>query len=783
MVGRRTRSTLALTLVTTVALLGLVPVPTPPAVAADLPQGQHGVTMVARVCDSYSDVSANKARNNIQESLADLGPDTAYFGPNAAAAVSPDIEESIASQAACRPLPGWNFQLGTDITGKTEATDWLSTVLNPYGTNITTQASTTLYDPYGRDTGQTIAGATTVTLTQAQLDQARQRTLWVQGGTRDAPLANPPDDGFAALRCAQDGVNGDNVEYISYPQAQRHVFCYYYLVRPGATASTITVRKVVDDEADRGGRFRFDGNLSYEDTNADGINDFVLEAQSGQPASQTFIRAAGEAWSFDEVVEDGWQTPSTTCTGSDDIVLRDGGATITPGPGDTVVCTVTNTPEPPELGTLWKQTINGDSAFAFHAELPDGRTIDSDPIEVSRDDGFQMVHQMEAPYPLGEWRILETLPEADGGVWQLERVVCNGVEQTVATETVDGEQRAGAEFVLEEGEEVTDPNCYFTNRFVPTGEITISKESLDGTGNFGYQITQIQPPGTARLVGDVYEYHADTSEANPRNAIPMDGSDAADALEVGTAAQPARYRIQEILPPAADPAEYWRLESVECDGVVESIDEETAAVVVRLTEASTTAHCDFTNRLARHGTLQVVKRTTDDQALRPGVADIGYTCSDGVTHHLEVPSGETEETTPQLIAHAPEEECTIEELGTGAADGVDVSTSATVAVVGPDGTTTEDLTLPGTIQVTDETAVTVTIENAFASPPGPSPTPSPEPTPEQPPDPDPGPDDTDDGPHGALPDAGVPAGLSGLIALAILLIALGGYLVYRRRTD
>jgi len=31
------------------------------------------VTIAARTCDRYEDISANKARNNIQESLRDLG--------------------------------------------------------------------------------------------------------------------------------------------------------------------------------------------------------------------------------------------------------------------------------------------------------------------------------------------------------------------------------------------------------------------------------------------------------------------------------------------------------------------------------------------------------------------------------------------------------------------------------------------------------------------------------------------------------------------------------------
>jgi hypothetical protein len=46
-----------------------------------LAQGSgYFVTFVARSCPSYSDVFANKARNDIQESLENLGPDSPYTG-------------------------------------------------------------------------------------------------------------------------------------------------------------------------------------------------------------------------------------------------------------------------------------------------------------------------------------------------------------------------------------------------------------------------------------------------------------------------------------------------------------------------------------------------------------------------------------------------------------------------------------------------------------------------------------------------------------------------------
>src|SRR5882672_8770453 len=41
-------------------------------------QTGYQVTLAARECAQYTDIMANLARNNIQESLQDLGPDTVY---------------------------------------------------------------------------------------------------------------------------------------------------------------------------------------------------------------------------------------------------------------------------------------------------------------------------------------------------------------------------------------------------------------------------------------------------------------------------------------------------------------------------------------------------------------------------------------------------------------------------------------------------------------------------------------------------------------------------------
>ena len=73
--------------------------------AASAASGYY-VTFVARDCPSYSDIYANKARNDIVESLQDLGPNSQYG--SSGALVSPAYED-VAPQTSCVPLPNWTF--------------------------------------------------------------------------------------------------------------------------------------------------------------------------------------------------------------------------------------------------------------------------------------------------------------------------------------------------------------------------------------------------------------------------------------------------------------------------------------------------------------------------------------------------------------------------------------------------------------------------------------------------------------------------------------------------
>ena len=148
------------------------------------------VTFAARVCPEYTDIFANRARNDIVESLKDLGPDTQY--DDSGVLINPAYEDFIPPQTNCESLPGWQFTLGTGYESRAVTGDWgsLSKVTGAYDTSIVTQDSTPLLDDDASPVPDTtVPGATTIELTDAQRAQANNPDqLWAQGGTPTDPV-------------------------------------------------------------------------------------------------------------------------------------------------------------------------------------------------------------------------------------------------------------------------------------------------------------------------------------------------------------------------------------------------------------------------------------------------------------------------------------------------------------------------------------------------------------------------------------------------------------------
>ena len=344
-----------------------------PGASAQGPDGQgtdHFVTIVARQCPEYTDITANRARNDIQESLRDLGPDTPY---DAGEPIDPDIEAD--SQPNCTPLPNWSFTLGTGYQSQAVEGPWgkLSIVTGPYDTDVVTQPETPLLDYEGRPVGDdTIEAAVTIELTQEQLDRAGSgNSFWIQGGTTTDPILDqqyPDEYGFGALRCAIDNLNGDNVEWMSYPSGTEHIFCYAYYVTPPPTSGTIIIRKEVSDPPGADQNFQFGGNLTF---NADGR--FDLNVQNGNAASETFYRAetgSNEPWTVRELVPPGWNLENLACESpgaSTEVVTQaTASAVINLAAGDTVTCTYTDEFRVP-AGEFYlgKITLGGTGIFDF----------------------------------------------------------------------------------------------------------------------------------------------------------------------------------------------------------------------------------------------------------------------------------------------------------------------------------------------------------------------------------------------------------------------------------
>ena len=390
----------------------------------------YTVTLAARVCPTYPDVMANRGRNNLQESLEDLGKDSVY---RSGQPVDPSIEGP--NDPNCRPLDGWRFTLGNSPNGP--KVDHLSTVTNG-GPPTAPTTTVPLLDSAGNPTGQSIAGAVNLTLTPSQVIAAQNRQVYFQGGTPADPLLNglfPGQYAFAALRCAIDNYNADNVEWVSYPTSYHHLFCYQYLVTPPPDAATIVVRKQLQGGTDGPGTFRYVGNISYT-----AANDFSLTADVGTTASATFVRAAGLPWDFTEQPLTGWTLLDASCTPASAAVVTGARVVVTASANQTVTCTYTNQRNPTGALQLDKTTLGAVGTFPFHVVRP-APEPPLDTTVTTTAQGVAVPVVASAGSTPGTYTATETLPAASAaGSWELTSAQCNGTDVT-GTVTANGQQR------------------------------------------------------------------------------------------------------------------------------------------------------------------------------------------------------------------------------------------------------------------------------------------------------------------------------------------------------
>lgn len=536
-------------------------------------QGASGyrVTFVARACPSYADIYANRARNNIVESLRDLGPDTQY--PVAGGVLIDPVHEDIAPQTNCTPLVGWHFTIGTGYVTRAVEDSWgsLSVVTNPYSTSIVTDASTNLLDTAGNTvSGEKVAGATTIQLTTAQRDQASRSALWVQGGTPTDPvlagLFPGPRYGFGTLRCATDNLNGDNVEFVFFPQGVTHVFCFAYYVTPPPTAGEITIKKQVVG-GPGGASFLFNGtgagNLSFDP------NGFTLA--DGQ--SQDFFRAGGADWNVTESAVENYDTSISCVNGSAAIDGRT--VTIHLQAEQHVTCTFTNTYVPPPGGLrITKITRGGVGTFTYDVTPVSGGAAH----HTSATTGVEGVPVDAEPaltaLPPGTYRIAEHVPTTSGGRWRLHGVTCDG----------SAKPTTGAfDVTIPSGGGVS---CRFINYFTPNGAISLAKITHGATGTVKFQIER-----ASSIPSQYLQSATTTRQGVAANAVPNRPRDATDHLRLGT------YRIIEEVP-ASEPAGGWTLTLITCNGVPMPF--EQGSILITLTSSTPSVHCVFTDVFTHH---------------------------------------------------------------------------------------------------------------------------------------------------------------------------------------
>ena len=509
-----------------------------PAAASDV----RYVTFAARWCPTYAAINANEARNNIQESLQPLGANTPY-GPNAA--MDPVIEET--HQPLCQPLAGWKFTLGTGYQSRAVPGPWgnLSKVTGAYANAppaspnpVTTLASTDLLNSSGAKTG-TIAGAVTLQLSADQVSRASNpNSLWVMGGTPTDPVATPANYAFGALRCGVDNLNGDNVEWVTFPNPAIHVFCFAYYVKPPPPAGTIIVRKrlsVPDDAPDVPSQaFRFTGNLSFtpHPSNPTDPQSNYFDVTGGVSDKEVvdgqviFPRAAGSTWTFPRVAagvvigdlrrravhvlkqqQHGDEEPSQRARGVRAARRRRRGHLH-----------VHQQPDIRPRGSTSARSPLAASARSGSPRVPEVHRGADDRDHQRRDP----VAAVRIPAQAGQhFTITETPPDRSDGHWATDSVSCGG--EVVQSRPVETTIPTGGTQV-----------CTFTNGFVPKGSITLNKVTLGATATTSF-------PHLARLRHARHVRAERHDHQGGRVSVRATGDDTS-ALPLGT------YLIREMTP-------------------------------------------------------------------------------------------------------------------------------------------------------------------------------------------------------------------------------------------
>ncbi|MGV1035401.1 MAG: prealbumin-like fold domain-containing protein [Candidatus Nanopelagicales bacterium] len=619
-----------------------------PASAAPTDPTDYSVTLVARYCSDTSgstttwpNVRANRARNNIQETLKNLGPDTNYSN-DMIPPVNPDNEEAaISGQLPCTPFVGMPLTFGSQIDGKSPLPAAPAPYLSRVGGNVagvnatnTTTASVPRLDESGNPVGsETIAGAVTVQLNQGQLDQARKNALWTMGGTRAdslpaaGPFPNPADYNFAALRCNTDALNGDNVEFVGFRSGQKHAFCYaWYIGDPAApppVPGTITIKKDAQEATNQS--FGFQGDVSFNPGGMFSMRDSVT--YPGDVFSET--RAPGDWHVRETTLPNGWTLTGINCvdgSGSSSVVdLGNKRVDITLAEGSNVTCTFSNDLAPPPTSNLRiaKVTYGSTGTFPFELSGPTGGGTTN--LITTNDQGEDPASHLFTGITSGTYTMTETLPAPTAaGTWAVQSVVC--VDENGANVPTTGTGTSRDIVVDVVGSGVPEITCTWANDFTPLASLKIRAKTIGGDNAAINYLTTVQNPTTKECDPStgLYDQNADTTGGPGfHDATPVAPSDSMIDQPIQT------YCIGGTRPTeGVDPS--WVTKSIDC-GPDNAIDPNapfgtstffTFAMVQ--VKPGQTVTCDFT--YVKRAALKLTKEVLSGNDLRSGDVKIELTC-------------------------------------------------------------------------------------------------------------------------------------------------------------
>ena len=545
------------------------------------------LTVAARTCPDYPDIMANRGRNNVMQSLEDLGVNSIY---TAGQPVNPATETLPATgQAACTPLTGWTVGLGSSIGSKDTGTYGSLSRVNGLNGTVTTAAQTPELDSLGNPTGRTLAGAATIELTAAQLDLAIAKgSLVLQGGVPGSPLNNRANTAFGVVRCAIDNFNGDNVEFVKYPSGSRHVFCYAYYVDTAPAAGQITVTKVVEGPAGSTD-FRFGGDVSYDPGG-------TFSVRGGQ--SKSFIRQAGVPWTITELANSPYELANISCNGTTvNVSVPTATAVVTLAPNENVTCTFTNRLPPTSNLDVYKVSSGSTGSFTGQVTGPSGYTAawsatttkEGEPVLASTANGLVAgTYTLSETVPTG-WTASFSCADAQGSV------IATGSGSSVAVAIPAG----------------TDVACVVSNQRPPEGSVTVRSTIVGGSG--------------AASVESSYVIQDITTGASPLS-LPLTNTAWSTPVSGGTGSVLPLNTFEVIgIPPASTDSESWVVQSVSCTGS-STVSGTTAQVT--LTGGSPTATCDYVYRLAGASPeLDITKSVVEGDDLRAEPVVLAVSCT------------------------------------------------------------------------------------------------------------------------------------------------------------